>query len=673
MKKKLFMVGGILLLITALFIPSTNTIQAQRSSITWECSLFCNESITMSDYVVFGEATDAHDGPPPDKYDIVKPPTPMIPYIRVYLTDNLPAPYDYLWKDYRQYPDSYKEWNLSVQWAPEDSQSPAQITISWNPTLVDASEYATVNLCTNTGTTLKNMLTENSYPFTCPANIPQNFKIICTRSNAPPASPGIPSGVTTGYHGTSYPFSTSSTDPDGDSLYYQFRWDDNTTSSWLGPYLNGVQCQASHSWTAPGTYQIQTRAKDIYGQESNWSVGLSVEMTNRAPLIPTSPFPQNGATQVIRNLTLHWTCSDPDSDIVTYDVFFGTNNTPSEVVSHQSSHQFSPGILTNLTTYYWRIIAWDSYGLNATSPLWSFTTGTSIVNPPGGGGSPSPENIPPTADLSLSDHEGYLGVSLVFDGSRSIDSDGYIKSWLWDFGDGSNGGGEKTTHVYHAIGSYTVTLMVTDDDGATDTDSMTVEIITANRPPSQPTIQGPTRGTRNTEYVYTIQSIDYDNDFLQYSVKWGDGTENTSGFLPNGTMYSPTHRWGTPGKYQITATATDNITQSESPECIVFIDAHFVDALGYLFDMNNDSIYDVFYLNDTGTPMNVQQLTNGSYLLNADANGTVQYLYNPTTGAITLVSTTKSPEGNLWMFLSIIIITIVIIGVIVYSYKKEYF
>jgi PKD repeat protein len=674
MKNKLFILGGISLLLTSVFIPSTNLIQAQRSSITWECPLFCNVSTTMSDYVVFGEATDAHDGPPPDAYDVVKPPTPMIPYIRVYLTDSLPTPYNYLWKDYRQYPDSYKVWNLSIQWAPEDSQSPAQVTLSWNPSLLHASEYNSVNLCTNIETPLKNMLIDNSYSFSCPANILQSYKIVCQGANNPPNPPGIPTGVSIGYHGTSYTYSVSTNDPESDSLYYQFNWDDNTTSSWLGPYQNTVQCQASHSWASPGTYQIRARAKDSYGHESNWSADLSVEMMNRAPLVPSSPYPQNGATQVIRNLTIHWTCSDPDNDIVTYDVFFGTNSTPPQVVSHQSSRSFNQGILSNQTTYYWKIVAWDLYGLNATSSLWSFTTGTAIVNPPGGpGGGSNPENNPPTANGSLSDHEGYPGVALLFDGSQSRDSDGYIASWLWNFGDGTTGNGEKTTHAYHTIGSYTVTLTVTDDDGATDTDTMTVVIMTANRPPSQPMIQGLNRGTRNTAYTYMIQSMDLDNDFLRYRVVWGDGTENLSGFLPNGTAYSVTHRWSQPGKYRMTATATDNITQSESADSIIFIDAHFVGTLGYLLDMNNDSIYDVFILNATGASMPVQHLTNGSYLLNGNANGTIQYLYNPMTGALSMVSTTASTEENPWPFVAVIVAAIIVIGAIVYFYKKKYF
>ena len=148
-------------------------------SITWEVTMNFMNPGGQTDYVVFGEAPDAHGGAPADSYDVAKPPAPMPPYIRASLKDNLATPYDKLWKDYRLYPDTQKTWNLSVQWYPEDEASPTTLTMSWSTAAVHASEYTTVNLCTNTGTLLKNMLVDSTYTFTCPALTTQNFKIIC--------------------------------------------------------------------------------------------------------------------------------------------------------------------------------------------------------------------------------------------------------------------------------------------------------------------------------------------------------------------------------------------------------------------------------------------------------------------------------------------------------------
>lgn len=72
--------------------------------VTWDVQMTTMETTNgTTDYVVFGEAPDARDGPPADSYDVVKPPEPMKPYTRIWLKDNLPVPYNLLWKDYRHW------------------------------------------------------------------------------------------------------------------------------------------------------------------------------------------------------------------------------------------------------------------------------------------------------------------------------------------------------------------------------------------------------------------------------------------------------------------------------------------------------------------------------------------------------------------------------------------
>lgn len=77
----------------------------------------------------------------------------------------------------------------------------------------------------------------------------------------------------------------------------------------------------------------------------------------------------------------------------------------------------------------------------------------------------------PVADASADIH----GFELTADGGASADPDGNIASWAWNFGDGTTGTGQQTTHTYAAPGTYTVTLTVTDDEGATAQDTVQVE------------------------------------------------------------------------------------------------------------------------------------------------------------------------------------------------------
>jgi PKD repeat protein len=141
------------------------------------------------------------------------------------------------------------------------------------------------------------------------------------------------------------------------------------------------------------------------------------------------------------------------------------------------------------TTYEFRVQSADAAGNIATSsPDQTFTT-------------TSPPNQPPIASFLADPTAGDAPLTVSFDASSSSDADGTIVSYDWSFGDGSTGAGATPSHVYTSDGSYTATLTVVDDDGATDSMSTTIAVNATALPPSitsQPTDQDVAEGQTAT-------------------------------------------------------------------------------------------------------------------------------------------------------------------------------
>jgi len=123
--------------------------------------------------------------------------------------------------------------------------------------------------------------------------------------------------------------------------------------------------------TKGGTYFWQVITTDANMVESDspvWSFQV-----NSNPNTPALTAPANNATTVSSTAALTWTCTDPEADNLTFDVYFGTTATPGVVASGITALTYSPTMTYN-TTYYWQIVAHDPYGGVSKSAVNTFKT-----------------------------------------------------------------------------------------------------------------------------------------------------------------------------------------------------------------------------------------------------------------------------------------------------------
>jgi PKD repeat protein len=84
-------------------------------------------------------------------------------------------------------------------------------------------------------------------------------------------------------------------------------------------------------------------------------------------------------------------------------------------------------------------------------------------------------NVAPVAEAN-GPYTGTTGTNISFSSAGSNDSDGTVASYLWNFGDGATSQLQNPTHAYATAGTYTATLTVTDNSGASSSDAATVTV-----------------------------------------------------------------------------------------------------------------------------------------------------------------------------------------------------
>lgn len=146
------------------------------------------------------------------------------------------------------------------------------------------------SLSPTTGQVTYMAVQENEEPRIISTDTPKdtvNGDYIYIMINQPPNTPSAPTGPDSGTPSTSYDFTATTTDPNGDQVAFKFDWGDGTQSDWTSYVDSGSSTSKSHSWSAEGTYYVKVKAKDTYNAESGWSAAHLI--TIRAVVLEVDP------------------------------------------------------------------------------------------------------------------------------------------------------------------------------------------------------------------------------------------------------------------------------------------------------------------------------------------------------------------------------------------------
>ena len=156
------------------------------------------------------------------------------------------------------------------------------------------------------------------------------------------------------------------------------------------------------------------------------------------------------------------TVTDQDGAIdepFTYLWDFGDGNTSTE---QNPTHQYPNGGTFDVT-----LTVTDARGVSGTA-----TYTITVEGPPA---APPADNDPPVAAFDVNKTTASVGEALQFT-DQSTDPDGTVEEWAWNFGDGGTSTAENPTHAFMAAGGFTVSLIVTDNDGADSVQSASTTI-----------------------------------------------------------------------------------------------------------------------------------------------------------------------------------------------------
>jgi PKD repeat protein len=283
-----------------------------------------------------------------------------------------------------------------------------------------------------------------------------------------------------------------------------------------------------------GTFHELDNTTKPYGQTIPFEAVICTRTEGTLTITSSPPLIYTNSTSNNSTITVSLRDQEGDMPISSVTVFFttdlGTLSSPWAITDSNGQTNITlSAVLQNGTSIATISVTWASLS-NTTQVI--FTDGR------------------PVAVLTVDATTVTTYDLITFDASNSYDADGWIASYLWDFGDGNTTTDIAPTHFYTDDGLYTVTLTVTDDDG--EINSTVTTIIVANQPPIALFTVSPPPPVSLGQSLSFNASDSYDSDGSIISYIWDyDDSASDSGV-------TTTYMYASPGLYLVTLTVTDD-------------------------------------------------------------------------------------------------------------------
>ena len=307
---------------------------------------------------------------------------------------------------------------------------------------------------------------------------------------------------------------SASSDEDGKIVSYQ--WD-------FGGLAQDTGAVVTYAFSKAGDYPVSLRVEDDSGSLCNSDETTAIIHINTPPMVGMT-VPEKGAV----NERFHMDGSrsiDSDGTIIRYVWDMGDGHTAEGRVAE---HRYTtPG------QYTVRLTLTDDAGVdNSTAQLEARV----FINS-------APEAAIQTKTVVAADEP------VDFDGRESMDADGELIDYAWQFGDGSSGNGSLVQHAYTNPGTYPVSFIVRDNSGCLNDTAGTQIYVRVNAPPVAKAGDDQ-KIDSGTVILNAGESFDSDDDIIDYFWNFGD-TQSTHGKQVN-------HTYALPGTYTVVLTVTDN-------------------------------------------------------------------------------------------------------------------